>query len=60
MQLNERLEKLGDSAFESSAIESIALPSTLKRIESMTFQRCEHLKRIDIPNGVEYIGMACF
>ena len=57
MQLNEGLEKLGEKeiinghnweggVFYESAIESIALPSTLKRIEKETFSWCQNLKHI--------------
>ena len=60
MQLNEGLEKLGRYAFHYSGIESIRLPSTLKRLETNTFENCKNLKRIEIPNGVEYIGKECF
>ena len=71
MQLNEGLEKLGEeetingweyegAVFCASAIETIKLPSTLKRIEAETFSLCKNLKSIDIPNGVEYIGEECF
>ena len=60
MQLNEGLEKLGESVFESNAIENIRLPSTLKKIEAMTFAGCQNLNRVEIPNGIEYIGRKCF
>ena len=71
MQLNEGLKELGEKevidgedreggVFYRSAIESIKLPSTLKRLEEETFYYCENLKRVEIPNGVEYIGKQCF
>ena len=71
MQLNEGLEKLGEKevingreyegeVFVWSSIKTIRLPSTLKRIEAETFSLCEDLKRVEIPNGVEYIGKECF
>ena len=71
MYLNDGLEKLGaeetidgkqygGGVFVESAIESIRLPPTLKRLELGIFNKCKHLKRIEIPNGVEYIGQACF
>ena len=41
-------------------IESIILPSTLKRIEEWTFYNCHNLKHVELPNGVEYIGKQCF
>lgn len=71
VQLNEGLEKLGEkeiidgkeyegNVFAFSTIESIRLPSTLKGIEANTFLHCENLKRVGIPNKVEYIGNECF
>ena len=58
--MNEGLEKLGRDAFSENAIENITLPSTLKRIEKLSFYNCLDLKKIRIPNGVEYIGEDCF
>lgn len=69
MQLNEGLEKLGykeDSdedegeVFSGCAVESIRLPSTLRRIEAETFKDYKNLKRVELPNCVEYIGDYCF
>ena len=70
-QLNDGLQTLGTrevvngrecegEVFLGSALESIRLPSTLKRIESMTFSCCENLRSIDILSGVECIGEKCF
>ena len=60
MRLNEGLEKLGENAFYSSGIESIRLPSTLKRIEAKTFYGCKNLRSIEIPDNVEYVREGCF
>lgn len=71
MRLNEGLERLGakeiigkyeyeGDVFCETAIEFIALPSTLKRIEAKTFANCKNLKCVEIPNGVEYLGKECF
>lgn len=71
MQLNEGLEKLGadvvingwdreGNVFSYTAIESVRLPSTLKRIEAMTFSYCRNLRNVELLNGVEYIGKECF
>lgn len=46
--------------FAWSAIETVKLPSTLKRLEAQTFSLCINLKSIDIPNSIEYIGEECF
>ena len=53
-------EECAGLVFAFSTIESIKLPSTLKRIEAGTFKACEHLKRVEIPNGIEHIGKECF
>lgn len=67
--MNEGLEKLGckedsdeDEAgvFFGCAIKSIRLPSTLRRIEAQTFEDCENLKHVELPNCVEYIGSDSF
>lgn len=60
MQLNEGLNEIRESAFDHCAIESILLPSKLKRIESWAFYKCDDLKCVEIPNGVESIGKECF
>lgn len=56
VQLNEGFEVLGtddyqddknfDGVFDSSALERIALPSTLKKIKFGAFYNCENLKSI--------------
>ena len=69
--LNEGLERLGAKetrdgweyegrAFSETAIESVRLPSTLKRIEAEAFYQCDNLQTVEIPNGVEHIGKTCF
>ena len=71
VQLNEGLERLGalevidgrrceGGVFCGAAIESIRIPSTVKRLETETFRSCEDLKHVDIPSGVECIGEQCF
>ena len=47
-------------AFEDSSLEDVQLPATLKRIECNAFVRCRNLKRILLPEGLEYIGKQCF
>ena len=71
VRLNEGLEVLGakqvtdgkefeGEVFAYSAVESVLLPSTLKRVEAGTFRECKYLKSIDLPDNVEYIGSECF
>ena len=47
-------------AFQESALESVRLPSTLRRITYRTFTRCRNLKVIELPDGLEYLGKYCF
>lgn len=46
--------------FESTSVERVELPSTLKRIEYSAFENCKNLKIIDLPEGLEHIGERCF
>ena len=36
------------------------LPSTLRRIEYRSFEDCQNLKDISLPEGLTYIGEICF
>ena len=69
--LNEGLERPGamgvidgrryeGGVFCGTAIESIRVPSTVKRLEAETFRSCEGLRRVDVPSGVECIEEQCF
>lgn len=69
--MNEGLEKFGAKetierdTFEgevlaNTAIETIRLPSTLKRIDARMFYLCGRLRSAEISNGVEHIGESCF
>ena len=71
VQLNEGLQILGakeiirgrecvGGVFYGSGVESISIPSTLKRIETATFDGCKQFRSIEIPDDVEYIGESCF
>lgn len=46
--------------FEGSALESITLPKTLKRIKHSVFKKCICLKNIIFPAKLEHIGECCF
>ena len=47
-------------AFQKSVLESIRLPSTLKRMGHRTFMGCGNLKAIELPDRLEYLGKECF
>ena len=46
--------------FWGSSVESVVLPSTLKRIEHGAFCFCKELKSISLPERLEFIGRNCF
>lgn len=46
--------------FDSTAITSCELPSTLKVIGNRTFRNCKNLTTITLPEGLEYIGPGAF
>ena len=69
--LNEGLERLGPAetvmgiesaglCFAESAVRSVRLPSTLRRLEVGTFKGCRCLRRVEVPEGVECLGERCF
>lgn len=47
-------------AFEESALESVELPPSLKRIEYRTFCNCRSLRNVALPGRLEFIGQLCF
>lgn len=58
--LPETIESIGIVAFSSESLESVNLPSSLKRIENEAFSGCSSLLSIEIPASVEEIGMYAF
>lgn len=46
--------------FQESALVNVRLPSTLRRIEYYAFQNCKNLKKIVLPDKLEYVGQYCF
>ena len=46
--------------FYKSALETVVLPSTLRRIEYGTFSTCGNLRSIVLPDRLEYLGVECF
>ena len=69
--LNEGLEVLGTNkftpdgkwrsgVFQDSGLRSVALPSTLKRLEYGVFMKCKNLKTVRFPEGLEYLEKSCF
>lgn len=59
--LGDSVTTIPDFAFGGcSLLESIQLPSGLKRIGNQAFSRCDNLKAIELPSGLEYIGFLAF
>lgn len=56
----ETVTRIGQRAFEETALSSIELPKNLKRIESNAFLNCDQLKDISFPDGLEYVGYDVF
>jgi hypothetical protein len=53
--------ELSDSAFKKcTALKSVSLPKTLKRVPYYAFYACNQLKTIEIPDTVESIGESAF
>lgn len=58
-QLN-KIQRIGNSAFESTAIEEITIPSTVKSIKKFAFRNCKKLKRIYIKEGATRFDKTAF
>lgn len=55
-----KLQTIGASAFGSTALTSISLPSTLTSIGNHAFISCEQLTTVTIPEGVTSLGEGAF
>ena len=60
INLNEGLEKIGDSAFKDTKITSITIPSSVKEIGSDAFSSCYDLSQVTLNEGLEKIGDRAF
>ena len=71
VRLNEGLASLGteerqedgekqSGVFDGCGLESIELPSTLRRIEGRALRDCMYLLDIRLPDSLEYVGKMCF
>lgn len=69
VQLNEGLRVLGTETkneedgrgvFSGSALKSVVVPSTVKRVGSYCFYGCQHLTDVTLSRGLEVIGRRCF
>jgi len=52
---------IGDGAFRDNYnIEEVKIPSSIKRIGNYTFQYCSNLKKVEIEEGLTFIGDSAF
>ena len=58
--LNDGLEKLGQYAFQNSAVESVRFPPLLSELPGGLFCRCRSLRKLELPEHLENIGNGCF
>lgn len=47
---------IGESAFATTPLAEVELPSTLKTIEMGAFSNCDALESLELPEGVELLG----
>ena len=50
------ITKIGLDAFENTGLESITIPNSVKIIGTGAFYKCENLKTVELPVGVELHG----
>ena len=53
-----RITKIGNGAFTLTGLESITIPNSVREIYNSVFYRCEDLKAVELPTGVELNGDA--
>lgn len=51
---------IGEKAFINVPASEVILPKSLKAILGSAFDGCSNLKRIDLPDTIEYLGTYCF
>lgn len=56
----EGITVIGKSAFENCIAEEIVLPDGLESIDDHSFDRCNYLKKVNIPTTVKTIGSYAF
>lgn len=51
---------IGEKAFMNATISEVILPKSIKAILGEAFSGCKNLKKIDLPETLEYMGSSCF
>lgn len=59
-EIPEGVERIGDTAFMHSKLETVAIPNDVTTINQQAFAYCNKLKNIIIPEGVATIGDRAF
>ena len=52
--------EIGRYAFYYAGITEVTVPAGVTRLEEYTFHRCEKLQKATLPDGITFIGYACF
>ena len=60
IDIPDTVEKIGESAFFASGIESVVIPDTVTEIGSYAFANCENLAEVSLGDRVEVIGDSAF
>ena len=60
IEIQNGVERINDSAFSGSDIESVVIAETVREIGDLAFAWCESLSEVKIPFGVEKIGECAF
>ena len=56
----EGVETIGQGAFSANFLTTIKLPSTVKQIERLAFGANKNLSKVELNEGLEYIGQQAF
>ncbi len=56
----EGVETIGQGAFTANMLTTIKLPSTVKKIDSMAFAANNNLSKVELNEGLEFIGQRAF
>lgn len=56
----EGVEKIDQGAFSANLLTAIKLPSTVKQIERLAFGANKNLSKVELNEGLEYIGQQAF
>lgn len=56
----EGVEKIAQGAFSANSLTTIKLPSTVKQIERLAFGANKNLSKVELNEGLEYIGQQAF